>query len=432
MFDPVRIVCVFGLIAMAIWFWTHIAERVYTFLDFLFGWCKKANGGYDQTWANSFPALPSPCKFCGRTIQKGEKFGRYRQGEERLLHCWPRCKSTKDIITSTFPRQCDCCGVTLTEEKDAALLDLHEREIALAPPYKGHGWVCADPKLCESRRTQLAQALGYPDFEKGLQIVRDAHRSGHRTSLEQLRDKDEMVVTCRACGVNIKRIAAVKVEDSTEPMFVCLFSGACDNRRNEIWGKGQTEGLLSFFCNTNHDDGTRSNVRLKPDVDTELTGDISRVNEQINSGSLVYARNVQEKFAKALDSQYQYMDPYRLMSEAKLRTTKLSFGCFMWADPLTGAKFYYSDLAGENLHREDGPAIEYLDGSSIWCINGKKLDPQPMREVIDSRIIWQFRDSERRLHRTDGPAFIVLTDKGELVRKEWWVEGHYQKTVFAK
>jgi hypothetical protein len=35
-----------------------------------------------------------------------------------------------------------------------------------------------------------------------------------------------------------------------------------------------------------------------------------------------------------------------------------------------GDKYWY--LNGK-LHREDGPAIEYADGTKYWCLNNKKL-----------------------------------------------------------
>jgi hypothetical protein len=47
------------------------------------------------------------------------------------------------------------------------------------------------------------------------------------------------------------------------------------------------------------------------------------------------------------------------------------------------------------LHREDGPAVEYVDGSKSWYKNDKR-------------------------HRIDGPAVIDVD--GE---KEWWVNGRY-------
>jgi len=46
-----------------------------------------------------------------------------------------------------------------------------------------------------------------------------------------------------------------------------------------------------------------------------------------------------------------------------------------------------------NLHREDGPAVEYADGTREWWVNGK-------------------------LHREDGPA-IEWADGDQ----EWWVNG---------
>ena len=59
---------------------------------------------------------------------------------------------------------------------------------------------------------------------------------------------------------------------------------------------------------------------------------------------------------------------------------------------------FYNDK-GE-LHREDGPAIEWSNGSKNWCINGK-------------------------LHREDGPAIILSNGyKGWLINgKKHRVDG---------
>lgn len=51
----------------------------------------------------------------------------------------------------------------------------------------------------------------------------------------------------------------------------------------------------------------------------------------------------------------------------------------------------------KRFHREDGPAIEYRDGSIYWYIYGK-------------------------LHRLDGPA-IEYSGGFPVGGKEWWVEG---------
>ena len=55
-----------------------------------------------------------------------------------------------------------------------------------------------------------------------------------------------------------------------------------------------------------------------------------------------------------------------------------------------GTKRWYSN---DKLHREDGPAIEYVDGDKSWWINGQ-------------------------LHREDGPA---IEDADGY--KSWWING---------
>ena len=59
--------------------------------------------------------------------------------------------------------------------------------------------------------------------------------------------------------------------------------------------------------------------------------------------------------------------------------------------PITGRRMYYNS-AGQ-LHREDGPAVEYPSGTVEWWQNGV-------------------------LHRTDGPA-VEYADGN----KEWWING---------
>jgi hypothetical protein len=55
-----------------------------------------------------------------------------------------------------------------------------------------------------------------------------------------------------------------------------------------------------------------------------------------------------------------------------------------------GSKYYYLN---DELHREDGPAIEYLDGHKEWYFNGKS-------------------------HREDGPAIEYASGD-----KSWYVNG---------
>jgi hypothetical protein len=68
----------------------------------------------------------------------------------------------------------------------------------------------------------------------------------------------------------------------------------------------------------------------------------------------------------------------------------------------SGIKSWYAN--GE-LHREDGPAVDYGDGAHAWYLNGK-----PHR--VDGPAIYGFGDdaeswySKGKLHREDGPAVI--------------------------
>ena len=59
----------------------------------------------------------------------------------------------------------------------------------------------------------------------------------------------------------------------------------------------------------------------------------------------------------------------------------------------SGNKAYYSDREMTILHREDGPAIEYANGSKVWYLDGKR-------------------------HREDGPAV-----EGSSRYKAWYLNG---------
>jgi hypothetical protein len=60
-----------------------------------------------------------------------------------------------------------------------------------------------------------------------------------------------------------------------------------------------------------------------------------------------------------------------------------------------GNKFYYNE--NKQLHREGGPAVEYVDGQGSWFINGIR-------------------------HRLDGPAMDWANDK-----KYWYYKGKHIK-----
>ena len=61
---------------------------------------------------------------------------------------------------------------------------------------------------------------------------------------------------------------------------------------------------------------------------------------------------------------------------------------------------YYNDL--NQLHREDGPAIEYASGSKYWYLNGQyHREDGPAVEHADGTKAWYHNG---QLHREDGPA----------------------------
>jgi hypothetical protein len=72
--------------------------------------------------------------------------------------------------------------------------------------------------------------------------------------------------------------------------------------------------------------------------------------------------------------------------------------------------------AKQQLHREEGPALECLNRYKMWYINGKlHREDGPAVEFSDGTKKWYFKD---KLHREDGPA-IEWSDG----TKEWWFHG---------
>ena len=68
------------------------------------------------------------------------------------------------------------------------------------------------------------------------------------------------------------------------------------------------------------------------------------------------------------------------------------------------------------LHREDGPAVEWSDGTKAWYFNGKlHREDGPAVEWSDGAKEWWMNGES---HREDGPA-IEYADGG----KSWWING---------
>jgi len=89
-----------------------------------------------------------------------------------------------------------------------------------------------------------------------------------------------------------------------------------------------------------------------------------------------------------------------------------------WAD---GSNAWYIN---NKLHREDGPAIEYTN-YKVWYLNNKHYTEEEWKKElnkpkceIDKDGIKEWRNKEGKSHRTDGPAF-EYEDGG----KSWWING---------
>jgi len=68
------------------------------------------------------------------------------------------------------------------------------------------------------------------------------------------------------------------------------------------------------------------------------------------------------------------------------------------------------------LHREDGPAIEYDNGDKLWFLNGKcHREGGPAIEYDNGDKEWYLNGW---LHREDGPAVECVNGD-----KHWWING---------
>ena len=102
----------------------------------------------------------------------------------------------------------------------------------------------------------------------------------------------------------------------------------------------------------------------------------------------------------------------------------------------------YYDVAGK-LHRMDGPAITYPNGTEYWYFHGKRhredgpavwisdneygwfhmgeyhRDDGPAMVFYDGTMVW-CRNGKK--HNAHGPALIYKVGDGK-IQKEWWFEG---------
>jgi hypothetical protein len=70
----------------------------------------------------------------------------------------------------------------------------------------------------------------------------------------------------------------------------------------------------------------------------------------------------------------------------------------------------------DQYHREDGPAIEWADGSKTWYINDKlHREDGPASEWANGTKYWYINDKR---HREDGPAIEYANGT-----KYWYING---------
>ena len=82
---------------------------------------------------------------------------------------------------------------------------------------------------------------------------------------------------------------------------------------------------------------------------------------------------------------------------------------------LNGTTWYYNEQ--NQRHREDGPAIEWANGTKEWWVNGQRhREDGPAVEYADGTKYW-YVNGQR--HREDGPAY-----EGSDGTKLWYVNGH--------
>lgn len=80
-----------------------------------------------------------------------------------------------------------------------------------------------------------------------------------------------------------------------------------------------------------------------------------------------------------------------------------------------GERFYYSDKEMTILHREDGPAIEYVSGTKFWYYNGRlHRENGPAAEYADGSKSWYLHEerlTEEEFHARMNPVKEVTLEE---------------------
>jgi hypothetical protein len=80
-----------------------------------------------------------------------------------------------------------------------------------------------------------------------------------------------------------------------------------------------------------------------------------------------------------------------------------------------GDKFYHKDKEMMIYHREDGPAIEYVDGSKDWYLNGKRhREGGPAIEYANGNKYWYLNNvyySEKDFKKQTVKEVVLTMDE---------------------
>ena len=92
-----------------------------------------------------------------------------------------------------------------------------------------------------------------------------------------------------------------------------------------------------------------------------------------------------------------------------------------WRIDKNGSRVWYLPSRGETfIHRLGGPAIEHLDGSKEWWVNGVRHRKNgPAIIFKDGSREWWY---DGRRHRLDGPA---CEGKGYVDGRHWFIDGKH-------
>lgn len=84
------------------------------------------------------------------------------------------------------------------------------------------------------------------------------------------------------------------------------------------------------------------------------------------------------------------------------KPVKVSKNCWKHTDQFGNVSYRKTSDPESELHREDGPAVEWANGDKVWWINDKRhrLDG-PAIEWASGHKEWWINN---KLHREDGPA----------------------------